>query len=304
LSIAAFFNLREIAGHLVAAGDRQDHFAIWAAADKGHMEMVTILVKSVNVNYCGHMGTPLHTATVKGNEEMVRLLLEHGAEVNSSGSADHGGCPLYEASRHGYLTIVGVLIENAAKIDYQTTCHSTALQAASNAGHTEIVRLLLDNNANANLISIQKPRSTALLCAVAQGHEEITRMLIDHGADVNLQTEQGTALQVASYKGQSRIARLLIQEGARPTGAGGPNGTALESAMYGGHKDIVFFLLQQGPDSSSRDPVNLTNDFVKHVGGLRGAACEKVDRHTKGRAEQRYIRQPSTGVQSAMGDKS
>ena len=59
--------------------------------------------------------------------------------------------PLLIASLKGHSEIVSILLENNAKIDYQTDDGTSALMIAAANGHTQIVRLLLEKGANASL---------------------------------------------------------------------------------------------------------------------------------------------------------
>jgi hypothetical protein len=79
----------------------------------------------------------------------------------------------------------------------------TALIAATQSGHTSVVRLLLARGANpstpCNALGIEG--NTALILAADDGNAEVVRMLIAKGAEVNMKTELGTtALMAATDK--------------------------------------------------------------------------------------------------------
>ncbi|KAB5513458.1 nucleoside phosphorylase domain-containing protein [Coniochaeta sp. 2T2.1] len=68
---------------------------------------------------------------------------------------------------------------------------------------------------------------TALLAASEEGHEEIVEMLLEKGADVNTQGgDYGTALQAASAGGHEEIVVMLLEKGADVNTQGGDYGTA------------------------------------------------------------------------------
>ena len=54
-------------------------------------------------------------ATIHGHEEIVKLLIDHGAEVNRTGKA--GGTALMAASLQGHGEIVKLLIEKGAEVN-------------------------------------------------------------------------------------------------------------------------------------------------------------------------------------------
>jgi ankyrin repeat protein len=82
--------------------------------------------------------------------------------------------PLLVASLKGHSEIVIILLENNAKIDYQTDDGTSALMIASANGHTTIVRLLLEKGANAFLKN--KYGKSAIDVAAS---EEIRKLLAD-----------------------------------------------------------------------------------------------------------------------------
>jgi len=85
--------------------------------------------------------TPLLLAARKGNSEIVRLLLAHGANVNAQ---DHylAWTPLILASALGHKKVVKLLLEYGADIDIKDQNGMTALKYAVKNGYKEIVELL------------------------------------------------------------------------------------------------------------------------------------------------------------------
>lgn len=91
------------------------------------------------------MDSPLHAAARQGNVEIVRMILQHKPWV------DHRCCDgpaaLGEAARAGYAEIVQVLLDAGAdptiRSHYgQDLPNATALDAARNNGHEDVVRIL------------------------------------------------------------------------------------------------------------------------------------------------------------------
>lgn len=84
---------------------------------------------------------------------------------------------------------------------------------AAQKGHTEIVKLLLDADADPNIQAIDG--STALILAVELRHKEIVRLLLEAGADSNIKDKDGrtvlSRLQYYSYQNPPNDIVQLIK---------------------------------------------------------------------------------------------
>jgi hypothetical protein len=89
--------------------------------------------------------TPLHWAVRNGHENVTKLLLDHGADVDTYG---YGLTPLIWAVRNGNKAIVQILLEKA-KID-QKGYGMTALHWAALEGRESLLRLLLGRGADSH----------------------------------------------------------------------------------------------------------------------------------------------------------
>ncbi|KAK0653466.1 Ankyrin repeat and KH domain-containing protein 1 [Lasiodiplodia hormozganensis] len=84
--------------------------------------------------------------------EMVKLLLEHGAEVNAPPARDGGGTALQLAAIRGYIGIAWELMTKGANVDAKTSAVNgrTALEGASEHGRLDMVAVLLKAGAAEN----------------------------------------------------------------------------------------------------------------------------------------------------------
>ena len=113
------------------------------AAGKGHTEVVVELLNagaSPNVR-TGDGTTALREATVNNQEDVVRILLEHGADVNAKEDIFGTTC-LMEAARVGSVPIVKLLLQHGADVNAMEDTGFTALTEASLRGHLTVVNLL------------------------------------------------------------------------------------------------------------------------------------------------------------------
>jgi ankyrin repeat protein len=137
------------------------------------------------------------------------------------------------------------------------------LYNAAYKGETEIVRLLLDKNAEVNAQG--GLYGNALQAAAYEGKTEIVRLLLDKNAEVNAQGGQyGNALQAAAYTGQTEIVQLLLDKSAEVNAQGGPYVHALHAAILSGNIDVLTILLRNNPqvdvniqDASGRTPLHI-----------------------------------------------
>lgn len=138
------------------------------------------LATGVGINAIDTLGqTALIAAASHANIEVVRLLLDHGADATITDEAGWG--PLHHAIYAG--------------------------------ANPELLQLLLDHGAR---IDDRNDRGvTPLYLASSYGREDEVSFLIAHGADRALATDSGyTPLRIAQFKGYDRVVDLL--EGRTP----------------------------------------------------------------------------------------
>merc|ERR1712061_612124 len=190
-----------------------------------------------------------------GYINIIKLLLAHGAEINSRTGSKLGISPLMLAAMSGHTAAVKLLLDMGSDINAQIeTNRNTALTLACFQGRHEVVSLLLDRKANVEHRA--KTGLTPLMEAAFGGFVDVGRVLLDKGADVNappVPSSRDTALTIAADKGHCRFVELLLSRGAQVDVRNKKGNSSLWLAANGGHLDVVQLLHSAGADIDSQD---------------------------------------------------
>jgi len=261
---AAFGNARQMKLLLESGADvnAQNAFhataLIWAAGDAVKSRM--LIEHGADVNVRTQQGrTPLMAAAKRnGNADLVRLLLEKGADVKTPGDTT-----LIAAAQSGDVEVMRMLIESGANVNcISPRLGETPLMYAAASDNVESVRLLLAKGANPNAglkkmtrviggsaVDMGVGKQTPLMWAAPTGSPELIRALIDAGANVNAQDIQGISplmLTVASEDQDLAVVRVLLQSGANVNARSARGETALDWARKFGSRPVIAALERAG----------------------------------------------------------
>lgn len=130
---------------------------------------------------CGRTRTALQAAAEHGHYDIVKWLIDQGADVNEPPNQKGGATALQLASIEGYSGIMGLLINQGADADApRAVVHGrTALEGAAEHGRLDAVKLLLDSRTSFTVSDKQKLQR-ARLRAKDKGYASIVRMLDDY----------------------------------------------------------------------------------------------------------------------------
>jgi ankyrin repeat protein len=188
-----------------------------------------------------HYGSPLRAASELGHEQVVRLLLNAGADTNSD-TPVHGSA-LNMAVSSEEVTIVSLLLKNGADVEAIWCNDGTPLIMAASKGHSEIVELLL--NRGATLSATDSYGWTPLISAAAKGRTETVKLLLENGADIESADYEGcTPLIYAAHNGHFEVVDLLISMGADVSAMSKDGQTPLIAAAYKDHYYVAKLLLE------------------------------------------------------------
>ncbi|MEQ8222355.1 MAG: ankyrin repeat domain-containing protein [Candidatus Eremiobacterota bacterium] len=152
----------------------------------------------LHISLGGNICTPNET-----HKEVIKFLLDNGADINAK--TNRGDTVLFIAVIKGNKDIIELLINKGANLELGDK--STPLFTAAYNNNLEIASLLIDRGAN---IDIKSSGITPLITAALEGHTDMVKLLIDRGADLNVSTPEGlTALIAAEGEGHIITANLL-----------------------------------------------------------------------------------------------
>lgn len=233
---------------------------------------VTLIIQ----NYDVKQGEPLVPAVKKGKFQIVKALVEKGADLNSVaqikssllGYTTHI-TPLVAAIKEmnspDQFEIVKYLLEHGAKTNSITDQCVSPLYLAAQRGDHCLVTMLLNHGANVNGYDHFK-QAPPLWAAVESDNVDMVQTLLDQGADPNAVSEIGTDvvpifLSLCSRKESQTEAIMLsfLEKGANVNIRGPSGDTPLHFACsLGFHEELVNLLIAYGAEVNAVNKSGLT----------------------------------------------
>ncbi|KAJ3496601.1 hypothetical protein NLG97_g2546 [Lecanicillium saksenae] len=275
LNTACFYGHEEIVLEMLNHGvdvnvpNKSFGSALGTAASKGYTRIIRLLLDRGARAYTEPMSA-FAIAVSRGQEKSLVTLFDHGATLEKE---DHA---VQCAAEQGHGAILQLLLAhggnpNARSRDWEKTpALISAIKTQAGSG-IDMVRLLLENGANANARTGEN-RRTALSCCRYQelvlilleygaevtpgdfiyfcrdGPLDIVKLLIDHGADANLELKSGSRpLMAAASGGDDSIVSTLLHHGAN-IHACHEGRTALDYAVMNSKIEVARILLERGAE--------------------------------------------------------
>ena len=153
----------------------------------------------------------LHDASGRGEAGEVRRLLSSGLlDVNCADRSWPHSSALHKAAYYGHRDVVHVLLDRGADANSTDVRRGTPLHGAASKGHREVVVLLLDSGADCDKAG--EWGHTPLHGAVWNGHRDVVEVLLGAGADPNVRNNKGeTPLYWATWVGRQDVVLLLTE---------------------------------------------------------------------------------------------
>lgn len=235
--------------HLVNARDQRGLTPLHYAAWNKQLEAVELLVEfDADIHAAIQKMAPIHFAVRGGNINIVKFLLDKGADASMKGFINM--TPLHYAATRGRKEIAELLIQRGAVVNARDEQNTIPLHYAAYGGYLDVVKLLIEKGADINAKSdAPVTGNTPLHVAIYEGHHKVIRYLLSKGADVNSTTfDKRTALHYAADRNDVNSVKILIQNGVDLASIAYGQ-TPLEIAEEKGFVDIVDLLKK-----ASREP--------------------------------------------------
>ena len=276
--------------------------ALFFAVENGHTETTKLLLKQgADTNLLNKDGkTPLFisvktvfdtrlytemnlllnlgddTVNVKNYDtslRMIRLLLDHGADVNTRDS--NTWSPLMYASHKGYFEVAELLIEYKAHVNMRSKDGWSALMLASKnyqhkvtqkhliSDHKHTIELLMKHGAKVNMQNNEG--MPALMLAVKSNiYAVVELMKYDVYTGLRTYIDGLSALMIASKNGNTEVVKLLLKHGARVNAQSSNGWSALMFAKENGHKETAQ-VLEECEGKTYKEPDDETKKWLDLV---------------------------------------
>jgi ankyrin repeat protein len=199
--------------------------------------------------------------------EVVRYLVSRGARVNTPSQS---GSPLMKATDSYNIPMMKVLLEHSADVNRATAWGKTALMIAAEHNFTEGTRLLIE--AGANLELRDEDGRTALFYAAAPEGFTAYKLMMEMQNPAWMQNLPEETRKLLEAEGESRprftygyvesdsveVLELLVQKGADINARDNSDMTALMLAASCGRPARVWALLALGADATLKDAAGKT----------------------------------------------
>ncbi len=244
--------------------DLGENNPLYSAVSNGHSKVVKLLLahganpmQAALIRELNRMVCPLEVSVAHGDVECTRLLLESGVDPNVPDSFNR--LPLVFAAYRDNEEMLDLLLAHGADVNLRA--QFTALEAAVERRNVPMIRKLLAAGANPALCS--DDGHCSLLGALSAGDEEIARVLIEAGAlTPELVSKSNSLLVHAASHNMIAIMRELIAKGAPvnvvvwlevdsqepETENEKVETTPLKAAIDAGHAEAVKLLIESGVD--------------------------------------------------------
>jgi ankyrin repeat protein len=214
-----------------------------------------LLDSGANINELGGFfkGSPLYKASAFGKNEIVKLLIKRGANINLK--SEHGETPLFVAAINKRTKTIQILMRNNADSTIPNTQGDLPISYVAANGDLNSVKLMFSRNSN-RFSGIH-----ALMSAAETDQLEIAKYALANSVDPNSSLRSFAAIHIAAMNNSVDVMKLLIQHKANLTvGTFDKRATPpIFLALQREHTEVIDLLLKAGvnPNSVSKNGMPL-----------------------------------------------
>ncbi|GAB1213283.1 hypothetical protein ATERTT37_002432 [Aspergillus terreus] len=261
--------------------DDKNATALHLAIKEGHVDTVRLLLArnaDIESPYGPIQSKPVHMAATTLNPALMEAVLEYKPSLESR---CNGLTALYIAIAAGNEDVVRLLLEAGADAKARTTCEvgtgESVLHMAVGWFHNSMLALLIRYGADVNVAGTNPIGQTALHIAAEYGNTEAITELIKYGTNINAKFPDGqTALEVAAQKGQIEAVSVLIDHGMDPLAKFDGKQNAIYMSVIHGKKEMVEWFLDRYTDRM--DHMTKLNLAIAAAGTNRIKILEMLDK--------------------------
>ena len=170
------------------------------------------LSQKVNPSAPGPRPGSLEYWVMRGQGDVVKMMLSLGADPNATGSG--GTTPLADAALKGDIEVVRLLLARGARLHAVSKSGTQPIHDAALGGNGEVIRELVKQGADVNARS-RDEYQTPLHSAAAMGKMKAVEALVAVGADLTSRDAKGkTPVEAAEGVGLTEVVGLLRRSAA------------------------------------------------------------------------------------------
>ncbi|XP_048238902.1 E3 ubiquitin-protein ligase MIB2-like [Haliotis rufescens] len=268
-------DVRKLCEHdssLVNAGHKGIH-PVHLAAHEGKLDMLKVLIdKGADINSPDNdEDTPLHIATVKQHSNIAEYLIRAGADLNRFNQRHRQ--PVHNAAYMGMTGVLRLLVAKGCDVNSPDRDGDTPIFDAIGKDQYEAVDVLLTSS-KLDLTVANKRGFTPIHTAAFKGSARLAEKILGRNRGlVNLKKEDGfTALHLAAFNDHAEVARILISVGRADLNVQGTKGeTPLHLACREAYLSPTQVLVKTGANVNVKDNQGNTPLHVLLMGNQEGA---------------------------------